>query len=195
MSSPAVDQLQSLNVLFAAALDALRPRSVAVFGCAAGNGFEHIDSSVTERVTGIDINAAYLQVLRDRFASRLPNLELSEQDLALPEFSIPPVELAFAALVFEYVPIDQAVRNISNSLEPGGMLVAALQLPGTDCAPVTKTEFSSIEALTPLMTLVSPREFAHVCAANGLKLERDQTIPLKQGKALFVGYCRKLAEG
>lgn len=66
MSSPAVAQLQALNELFAAVLASLRPKSLVVFGCAAGNGFEHIDPCVTERVVGVDINPAYLQALKER---------------------------------------------------------------------------------------------------------------------------------
>lgn len=101
------------------------------------------------------------------------------------------MQMAFAALVFEFVPIGQAVRTVSSSLVPDGMLVAALQLPSTACAPVTKTEFSSLEALAPIMELVPPDRLTRVCAANGLHLVRQQTVPLKQGKALFVGRYRK----
>ena len=61
MGSPAVAQLQPLSELFAGVLASSRPKSLAVFGCAAGNGFEHIDPSITERVVGVDINPAYLR--------------------------------------------------------------------------------------------------------------------------------------
>lgn len=194
MGSPAVAQLQTLSELFAAVLADFRPNSVAVFGCATGNGFEHIDSGVTKRVVGVDINPTYLQALQKRFSPNLPNLDLREQDFASPGFSISPVEMAFAALVFEYVTIDHAVRNISNSLVSGGILVAALQLPSTIAGSVTKSKFSSLETLGAIMTLVVPDNFTHVCSANGLDLERERTIPLKQGKAFFVGYYRKGAE-
>jgi SAM-dependent methyltransferase len=194
MSSPAVAQLQTLSELFAGVLKDFLPKSLVVFGCATGNGFEHIDSSVTKRIVGVDINPAYLQVLQKRFLRILPNLDLIEQDFASPVFWISPVEMAFAALVFEYVPVDHAIRNISNSLVSGGILVAALQLPSTVSGLVTKTEFSSIETLGSIMTLVAPDNFSHVCSANGLDLKRERTIPLKQGKALFVGHYRKRSQ-
>ncbi|MBT3380595.1 MAG: class I SAM-dependent methyltransferase [Lentisphaerae bacterium] len=191
MNSPAVAQLQVLNELFAAVLASHRPKSVAILGCAGGNGLEHIDASVTERVVGIDINPAYLQILRKRFSHSQMNLELVEADFASPTFSVPPVELVFAALVFEYVPTDQAVRTVSRSLVPDGILVAALQLPSAASPPVTKTEFSSLETLAPILELVSPDTFTRACAANGLELVKEQTIPLKQGKKLFAGHYRK----
>ena len=61
MSSPEVQQLQALNTLFKKVLDTVRPSSLAVIGCTTGNGFEHIDTRVTKRIVGIDINAAGLE--------------------------------------------------------------------------------------------------------------------------------------
>lgn len=195
MSSTKVAQMQTLNELFADALADLRPKSVAVFGCAAGNGFEHIDSDITKRVVGIDINPNYLRVLRDRFSDNVCNLTLVKQNFASTKFSIPPVEMAFAALVFEYIAIEQGIRNISKSLIPGGTLVAALQLPSTASAPVTKTQFSSLETLAPIMTLLEPDKFTQACAVYGLNLKAKRTIPMKQGKVLFVAnYKKKLSK-
>jgi N-acetylglutamate synthase-like GNAT family acetyltransferase len=193
MGAPEVGQWQALNDLFKSVLDAFHPKSVAVFGCATGNGFEHIDPGLTARVVGIDINPIYLEVLQKRFDRKLPQLELREQDFSAADFAIAPVDLVFAALVFEYVPIDQAVFNISACLAPGGRLVAALQQPSPQSAPVTKTRFTSLEALGPIMSLVDPARFAQVCAQNGLVCEKTQTFPLKQGKSLFVGVYRKSA--
>jgi hypothetical protein len=65
MSPSAVAQLQPFSKLSAAVLADLRPESVTVFGCATGNGFEHIDPSIAERVVGVDANPAYLHVLRE----------------------------------------------------------------------------------------------------------------------------------
>ena len=48
-----VGQLQVLNELFRRVLMEFSPKSIAVFGCSGGNGFEHIDPNVTERVVGI----------------------------------------------------------------------------------------------------------------------------------------------
>ena len=191
MSSPAVGQLQILSELFAESIAELQPKSVAIFGCATGNGLEHIDSAMTERIVGVDINPAYLKILWDRHSRRLPNLELSEQDCASQSFSISPVMMVFAALLFEYVPIHQAINNITKSLLPGGMLVAALQTSSANSKPVTKTTYSSLELLSPIIRLVEPTKFTHICCAYGLKMHKEQMIRMKQGKAIFVGYYEK----
>jgi SAM-dependent methyltransferase len=191
MASPEVGQLQLLNQLFKAVLEEHRPVSLAILGCSTGNGFEHIDPTTTRRVVGIDVNPSYLGVARKRFLSSLPMLELLEADFTSASFAIDPVSLVFAALIFEYVSVGEAVRNISASLTPGGVLVAALQLPSLTSTPVTKTRFKSLEALGPIMNLVSPEEFSLACFDNGLREVRQTRIPLKQGKELWVGFYRK----
>ena len=191
MASPEVGQLQVLNQLFKVVLEEHRPESLAVLGCSTGNGFEHIDPSTTRRVVGIDINPSYLGVARKRFLGSLPMLELLEEDFTSATFDIHPVSLVFAALVFEYVGIGEAVRSISRSLTPGGVLVAALQLPSLTSTPVTKTRFKSLEALVPIMNLVSPEEFSLVCFETGLRAVRQTHLPLEQGKELWVGFYEK----
>ena len=65
MALPEVAQTQALSKLMASALKEYTPASLAVIGCTTGNGFEHIDHTHTHRVVGVDINAAYLAVLKD----------------------------------------------------------------------------------------------------------------------------------
>jgi SAM-dependent methyltransferase len=191
MSSADVGQLQTLNKLFKDAVQDLSPKSIAVVGCSGGNGFEHIDPSVTERVVGIDINSTYLSALHERYYSELPGLELKEQDFASPAFHIAPVEMVFAALVFEYVPLAEALGNVQRCLEPGGTLVAALQRPSASSSVVSKTPFRSLETLAPVMALVDPADFDRCCSALRLRQAKQETVALKQGKSLFVGHYRK----
>ena len=72
MALPEVAQTQALNKLMASVLKEYTPQSLAVIGCTTGNGFEHIDHAYTHRVVGIDINGAYLSVLKSRFAGKIP---------------------------------------------------------------------------------------------------------------------------
>jgi SAM-dependent methyltransferase len=191
MSSPAVGQFQALSDLFAAALAEFRPPSVAVVGCATGNGFEHVDPWATKRLVGIDINPSYLTIARERHSARLPQLELLQQDCASAAFQMAPVEMVFAALIFEYVPLARTLANISRSLLPGGILVSGLQLPSDASGPVTKTAFTSLELLSDIMTLVDPEDFKNHCRDNRLDVQAERILPLKQGKAIYVGTYRK----
>lgn len=69
MRSPGVQQLGVLSNLFKKALLSYLPSSIGVLGVAGGNGFEHIDETVTQRVVGIDINEEYLGVVRRRYST------------------------------------------------------------------------------------------------------------------------------
>jgi hypothetical protein len=64
MALPEVAHAQALSKLMASALKEYSPASLAVIGCTTGNGLENIDPTQTNRIVGVDINAAYLAVLQ-----------------------------------------------------------------------------------------------------------------------------------
>jgi ubiquinone/menaquinone biosynthesis C-methylase UbiE len=195
MALPEVAQTQALSKLMASVLKEYTPESLAVIGCTTGSGFEHIDHTHnTHRVVGVDINAAYLAVLKARFAGKIPRLELIEADITAPDFEFAPVSMVFAALVFEYVNVAVALCNIARCLASGAILVAVLQLPSPESAPVTATPYKSLKLLAPIMNLVSPSEFSRMCNSLGLQQVKTDSILLKKGKAFFVGFYRKDAE-
>lgn len=191
MTLPEVAQAQAIERLFASALIEHAPASLAVFGCSTGNGFEHIDPLQTRRVVGIDINPEYLAILKRRFAAKIPCLEVVEADFTLPGFRLEPVAMVFAALVFEYVNVHEALQSIERCMTAGAILVAVLQLPSEESAPVTPTQYKSLDLLAPIMRLVSPDEFSDATAGVGLQELNRETVSLKMGKAFFVGCYRK----
>ncbi len=194
MALPEVFQAQVLSKLFASALAEYIPESLAVFGCTTGNGFEHIDISQTKRIVGLDINPEYLEILKNRFESKIPCLQTIEADFTISGFQIEPVSMVFAGLLFEYVSIRTALASIERCMLPRAMLVVVFQLPSTESAPVTPTQYKSLELLTPLMRLVSLEEFSNACMSIGIHEVKKETVPLKKGKAFHVGYFRKNAE-
>jgi len=122
MALPEVAQTQALDTLFASALTEYAPVSLAVFGCTTGNGFEHIETSQTRRVVGVDINPEYLAILKNRFGIKIPCLRVIEADFTSSGFRIEPVSMVFAGLVFEYVSIRDALRSIERCMLPGAVL-------------------------------------------------------------------------
>jgi spermidine synthase len=90
MSSAGVEQSAALSELFDEALAHCQPESVAVIGIAGGNGLDRIDSSVTRRVVGVDINPAYLDTVRQRYG-HMRGLELMCADLTERFDGCPPV--------------------------------------------------------------------------------------------------------
>ena len=194
MALPEVAQAQALSKLMALALKEYSPTSLAVMGCSTGNGFEHIDSAHTRRVVGIDINSDYLKILKTKFGDKIPGLELIEADVTAEGFRIDPVSMVFAGLLFEYVDVSIALSSINRCLVSDGILSAVLQLSSTESGPVTATRYKSLELLSPIMNLVAPTEFSIMCGSVGLKKIKTDIIPLKKGKAFFVGFYRKNAE-
>lgn len=61
MSLPSVGQAQMLDAVFGQDLQAYAPESVAVLGCAGGNGFKRLIGSRVKRVVAVDINPLYLK--------------------------------------------------------------------------------------------------------------------------------------
>jgi SAM-dependent methyltransferase len=194
MASPNVDQLRVLSALFSEVLNEFLPTSVAVLGCATGNGFEHVKPSGIDRVVGVDINPAYLEILKDRFLTKIKCLELIEADISYPEFRIEPVSVIFAGLVFEFVNVSITLNNIVRCLKPGGVLVAALQKQKSDSSLVTPTIYGSLRSLASIANLVSPAVFSNICTNKGLLLLKNREVGLKSGKSLFVGFYQKGAE-
>ena len=190
MASPAVGQLKLLGDVFANVLEEFIPQSVAVLGCATGNGFEHLRSAVTGRVIGVDINPAYLEIVESRYRAGLPGMELVLADVGSTSFRLEPVSLIYAALLFEYLDVSQAISNIARCLTAQGIFVAALQLPGSSANPVSPTGYASISALSGVLTLVDPVAFVSTCSGSGLRLLRQQVVEMQQGKQLFLGYFR-----
>lgn len=111
MAMPSVGQAALLAEVLAEAVLDVAARSVAVLGCAGGNGFERLLGTGVERVVGIDINAGYVERARERFSSSLPGLECLVGDIEHDDFAFAPVDLVFAGLIFEYVDLHRALAN------------------------------------------------------------------------------------
>jgi hypothetical protein len=185
MASPEVGQARMLSDALAALLRAHRPRALAVIGCAGGNGFEQVDGAGVRRVVGVDINPDYLAETGRRFGAAFDQLELICADVAHAELAFAPVDLVFAALVFEYVAradLGRALRSLVARLNRGGVLAVLLQLPAPEGAAVTATPFTRLAALAPALRLLPPDEMIRAAREVGLALSDERRIELPSGK-------------
>jgi SAM-dependent methyltransferase len=105
MSLPAVGQAQMLADRFELLIRRHLPRSIAVIGCAGGNGLDRIEPGQIGRVVALDINPAYIEAVGSRHGGRLANLELYCADVQSESFEFEPVDMIYAALLFEYVDV------------------------------------------------------------------------------------------
>jgi SAM-dependent methyltransferase len=185
MASPEVGQLQFLNAVFKETL-ARGPKSLLVPGCTAGNGFEHIDFTVTKRVAAVDINPAYLALLRERFQDVAKRIETFEKDILACGFEPASFDLIFAGLIFEYIDAHAALARFRTWLSSTGVLVAVLQLPDDRLDPVTETRFPSLQALAPIMKLLTGEAFDEIAAAQGFVRLEAEVRRLASGKRMYV---------
>jgi hypothetical protein len=186
MASPEVGQLPALAELFKCALDHCRPESVAVLGIAGGNGLEQIDRSVTKRIVGLDVNQHYLDKVERRFGS-LAGLELHCRDLTERQFSLAPVEMVHAALIFEHVGLGVALENALALVAPGGRLSMVLQLPSMEEQGVASTRYTSIQTLKRDFALIDRDKVQHLLSLKGFQLVKQENRSLPAGKALWLG--------
>ncbi len=200
MAHPDVAQSPLLAEVFAQHLNIFRPQSVAVIGCAGGNGFERIDRAITRRVVGVDLNGRYLEQVRRRFQTdferldrifeRLDlvfeHLELIEGDIQTNAVEFDPVDLVYAALVFEYVDVDATLARLRRFLNPGGALVTLVQLPSTELSPVSPSPYRSLLALESVMNLVDPDHLQAIAGHHGLRQLSCSTRETGSGKRFQV---------
>jgi hypothetical protein len=186
MGSAGVQQLSILSELFKRALDRCLPESVAVLGVAGGNGLEQINCAATKRIVGVDINQRYLDKVQRRFGT-LAGLELQCRDLAKRDFSLAPVALVHAALIFEHVGLGVALENALSLVAPEGALSVVLQFPSEDEHAVASTSYTSMQTLKQDFALIDISEFQRLLGLKGFRLVEQENRSLPAGKALWLG--------
>ncbi len=186
MNSADVEQSAALCGLFAETLAHCQPASVAVIGIAGGNGLDRIDSSVTHRVVGIDINPDYLDAVQQRYG-QMQGLELICADLAEQMVTCPPVQLVHVALVFEHAGTDPCLNNVLSLVGDGGSLSVVLQMP-SDAAPgVSKSQFASMQTLSAGFKMIDQANLRAAIEARGFHIVRESRRELPAGKAFWMG--------
>ena len=186
MNSAEVQQLGALAELFSEALALRGPESVAILGIAGGNGLDGIDSKVTKRVVGLDINPAYLDEVRRRYA-HVAGLELYCEDLVEPVAHVAPTDLVHAALVFEHAGTGACLDNAVALVAPGGALSVVLQLPSETEAAVSASKFPSMQNLKAHFSLVDSQWLCQTLTARGLPMIHQTQRALPRGKAFWMG--------
>ncbi|NEX11632.1 MAG: methyltransferase type 12 [Prosthecochloris sp.] len=190
MSLPTVDQAVMTATEFSRIVSQFTPESVAVIGCAGGNGFDAIPAS-TRRVVGVDINKSYIARAAERYEKRIPGIEFHRADVQSDPLSFDPVELIYASLVFEYVSLPETLENLARVCLPGGHLVTLLQQPSTTMTALTPSPYTSIQSLSQIMRLVPPSECAEYAASAGFTLKSEKRVTIKSGKSFLVQIYRK----
>ena len=190
---PIVSQGEMMAGEFSDVVQQFKPDSVAVIGCAGGNGFDRLPASV-RRVVGVDINPTYIESTSNRYREKVNGLELYVADIQAEPLQFEPVDLIYVALVFEYVSVAAALKNLSEVCKPGGHLVALLQQPSAVLQTITPSPYKSIQTLVPLAKLIPSTEMVASASSYGFVIESEKKLTLDSGKEFAVQVYRRLAD-
>jgi SAM-dependent methyltransferase len=191
MNSPAVEQLSLLSREFGLALSDADASNVAIFGCATGNGFEHIDPSLTRRLTAVDVNPEYCSLVEKRFGDRIPGLEVLCGDIHLLPLDKGAYSFIHAGLLLEYVAVEMIIGKAAGSLIDGGHFHTVLQLPDKNHSRVTRTSYVSLKKLSGFMHLTDPGKIDTIAANCGLHKIWCETKRSTTGKSFRSSMYRK----
>jgi SAM-dependent methyltransferase len=186
MSLPAVGQAQMIAALLDHALERWTPTSIALIGCAGGNGLERIAGRPIERVVAVDVNPDYVERTRARHAQRLQGLELICADVQSELLNYDPVEFTYAALLFEYVGVLSTLRTLKRNSRPDAVLTTVLQCRHSTLPAVSRSPYKSLGGLESAMTLVAPETLCHAAAEVGFALVDATIIELSSGKRFWL---------
>lgn len=183
MSLPEVRQAQYLAHTLSALVQKCGARSVAVLGCAGGNGLDRLAPEQVERVVGVDINPDYIAVMQRRYKDRFQKLEALCCDVLSTDCCFSEVDVVFAGLLFEYLDAEAALAHIAQFTRPGGHAGVLLQLPNDTIGLVTPSPFASLDKLKGYMRLVPPSQIEHLGNAQGFRVVSSECTVLATGKA------------
>jgi hypothetical protein len=194
MALPQVDQSGMLADQLEILVRSYSPSSLAIVGCAGGNGFDRLAGTGIRRVVGLDINPEYIEIARRRYASCVIGLEVHVGDIQSSVLHFDPVELIYAGLLFEYVDLSKTLESLRRHCTPNGILAVLLQLPHEAISAVSPSPYTSLQRLGPTLHLLAPDELQTQASTVGFVLEESRTVASTAGK-LFSSQVFRLAPG
>lgn len=190
MALPTVGQADLIAHELEILLRRYSPSSVAIMGCAGGNGFECAACSGVSRLVGVDINPQYIERARERYEGRIPGLELHIADIQACQSLFDPVDLIYAALVLEYVDLDRTMGVLAAHCNSNGVLAVLSQLPHETMAHVSPSPYTSLQLLAPGMRLLSQEELRRQAEHAGFAPLHSRTAIAAGGKRLRIDEFR-----
>jgi len=182
MSLDSVFQLQTLSTTMKSALDRYPANTLMILGVAGGNGLEHVDASVFERVYGVDVNAEYLETCRCRYPDLAGTLETICTDLSGEPIRLPQADLLLANLVIEYIGCDCFRKAI---LQTAPRFVSCVIQADTDSSFISDSPYQHVfDVLQSIHRTVDENELNETMESIDYFAELREEKSLPNGKRL-----------
>ena len=184
MSLDSVRQLQALNRMTRAQLEAYPVRTAMILGVAGGNGLEHVRREKYDRVWGVDLNRDYLQAAALRHPALEGVLCLLPLDLTKDAALLPEAELVIANLLIEYVGY-AAFQNVISRVRPR-YISCVIQINGGVGEWVSDSPYlHAFDGLDAIHCQVEPKELTAHMEQIGCREILQKSEPLPNGKRLL----------
>lgn len=190
MCMPAIGQARLIADQLEHLVRAHAPHSIAIVGCAGGNGFDRLLNTSARRVVGVDINPEYIEETRRRYEGLVPGLELYVADIEASKSLFDPVDLIYVALVLEYVDVGHTLRALGRHCSFNGVLAVLSQQAHETMGHISPSPYASLQQLTPRMRLVPQGELQSLASHAGFIPEESRTILSPGGKQFSVDEFR-----
>jgi hypothetical protein len=119
-------------------------------------------------------------------AKRLKQLQLICADIQSKELHFEPVDLIYAALIFEYADVLPTIATLKRLCRGGGTLATVLQLPSSHQSAVSPSPYESLSRLAGFMSLVAPSNLSEIAVAAGFTPATSDIIELPSEKSFWV---------
>lgn len=193
MAHPEVRQAELLADALEQAVRELEPETIAIVGCAGGNGLDRLIPLSLKRVIALDINADYVQQTEQRFRSSLPQLATIVANAEELSGLFEPVELVYAALILEYVDVSRATQSLSSCCADGGYVLFVTQIESHH-ATVSNTPYASLSTLASAFSFVDFESLKELCLQNHLNLVQSKRLHSVGGKGFQATLFKKRCE-
>jgi len=192
MSHETVGQQQLLSELTRKYLQRLTPKTTMFLGVSGGNGLEHIDNTITNKVYGIDINKEYLLETKIRFENRIADLELLNIDISSNFIKIARVDFIWAALILEYVAMSDCFKFIINNIQDNGHVLITIQV-NNGVSSISKTGIETVKLVGQIFKLVDSKDLLVFADRFGFAIIESEENLLPNGKILETFCFQKRA--
>lgn len=186
MATPEVGQAALLADEFKLAVENAQPQSLALVGCAGGNGLDALIGIGIGPVVCVDINSSYLEKLRSRYGGKIPGLETICTEVETYSYK-QPLDLIFGGLIFEYTRLDEALSALSRTLRRGGKLVALVQMKAAGVATVSFSPYAQdLIEVGAAFKYIDVNSMSSTAASRGLIELNRKMKTLASGKSFVI---------